>query len=113
MMDMKGMGMKGMGMEGGHMGGMCMHHGHDGGMGMGMGGPMDMMPMMKHVFMKAKMKVLKEKMMKRIEAKEGKKLDAAADLIVDYMLDHFQGKMKRMGKKAELTEKLKDVFMED
>jgi len=108
----KGMGREGMrmGMEGMDVMGM---HGPHGPPSMEMMGPMDMMSMMNHVFMKAKMKVLKEKMMKRIEAKEGKKLDAAADLIVDHMLEHFQGKMERMGKKKELMEKLKDIFMEE
>ena len=99
MMGMNGMGMGGWG---GHM---------------GMGG-MDHEEMYKMIMWKwlpkiAKMELLKEKMKKKFEAAEGKKLDEMADLMVNTMMEKSKMKRERMMKKQELMEKMEEIMSED
>jgi hypothetical protein len=79
----------------------------------------DMAGMMMHLAKKAKFELLKEKMKKRIETVEGKKLDKLADLVVDTMLAKYKLKMElekkheELGEKwEEMEEKMEEIFKE-
>ena len=61
----------------------------------------------------AKMELLKEKMKERLEAAVGKKLDKAADLIVEALLEQYKTEDDLSKKKQELSEKLDKIFSED
>ena len=61
----------------------------------------------------AKMELLKEKMKERLEAASGKKLDKAADLIVEALLEQYKTEGDLSKKKQELGEKLDKIFSED
>lgn len=61
----------------------------------------------------AKMELLKEKMKKRLEAAEGKKLDKVADLIVEALLERYKTDEDISKKRQELSEKLDTIFSED
>ena len=80
------------------MDGMGMMHGHMGmggmGQGMDMGEDMDMKMMLMWLGKKAKFELLKEKIKKKLEAAEGKKLDEVADLVVEGMM--AKAKMKNL-----------------
>lgn len=73
----------------------------------------DKMGMMKCVFKEAKMELMKEKIKKKLEAAEGKKLDAMADALVSGMLEHMKIKMEMWQHKQEMMEKMKTIFMEE
>ena len=60
----------------------------------------------------AKMELLKEKMKKRLEATEGKRLDKVADLIVGALLDQYKTEEDISKRKQELSEKLDKIFEE-
>jgi hypothetical protein len=105
-------------MEGEKMEGSCrggMEHGvYEGHHDQMHGDKMAMMGgMMKCLFKDAKMELMKEKVKKKIEAAEGKKLDAMADLLVSGMLEHMKEKMEMWKKKQEMMEKMKALFMEE
>lgn len=61
----------------------------------------------------AKMELLKEKMKERLEAAIGKKLDKAADLIVEALLEQYKAEGGISKKKHELSEKLDKIFSEE
>jgi hypothetical protein len=65
----------------------------------------DMAGMMMHLAKKAKIELIKEKMKKKLEAVEGKKLDKLADLVVETMLAKYKLKMELEKKHEELGEK--------
>ncbi len=69
----------------------------------------DMAGKMMHLAKEAKMELIKEKMKKRLEAVEGKKLDKLADLVVDTMLAKYKLKGELMKKHDELGEKWEDM----
>lgn len=77
----------------------------------------NMAGIMMHVAKKAKFELIKDKMKKRIEATEGKKLDQLADLVVDTMLAKYKIKMElekkheELGTKwEEMEEKMNEIF---
>lgn len=61
----------------------------------------------------AKMELLKEKIKKRLESVEGKKLDKVAELIVEMLLDYYKTEDDISKKKQEFNEKLEKIFSED
>ena len=61
----------------------------------------------------AKMDLLKEKIKKRLDSVDGKKLDKAAELIVDMLLDYYKTEDDISNKKQEFNEKLEKIFSED
>ena len=58
----------------------------------------------------AKEELIKEKLKKRFEAAEGKKLDEMADLIVKLVIEKHKSKMEMYRKKEELWNHLKSVY---
>ena len=61
----------------------------------------------------AKMYLLKEKIKKKLEAIEGRKLDQAADLIVQALMDHHQDKMHKMKKEQEFRHGFESIFIKE
>ncbi len=66
--------------------------------------------MMMCLVMEAKMELLKEKMKKKLEAVEGKKLDEIANLLVDAKMNFHKAKAEMMMKREEMREKLESVY---
>ena len=60
----------------------------------------------------AKYELLKEKMKKKLELSEGKKLDEMANLMVEAVMEKHKGKMEFMRKKEETRKKLESAFMQ-
>lgn len=58
----------------------------------------------------AKKKLLKEKIMKKLDAKMGAKLDQVAGLLVDAMLEEYKEGRANKERKAELNKKLIEIF---
>jgi hypothetical protein len=56
--------------------------------------------------------VLFEKIKERIEKLDGEKLDALADLVVEASRTKWKTEQEAAKKRAELREKLKDIFQE-
>ena len=73
----------------------------------------DKVELMLFLAKKAKMELLKEKMKKKLDALEGKKLDAVADLIVNAMLGKHKMEREGMEKKEELLDKLDEIWMDE
>lgn len=69
--------------------------------------------MLMHLVMAAKMELIKEKVKKRIEAEEGKKLDEIAGVLVQAKMDYHKKKMEMMEKKEEARERLEEIFGKD
>jgi hypothetical protein len=61
----------------------------------------------------AKMELLKEKLKKRIDATQGKRLDQVADIIAEMMAEKYKAKAAVKRKKKELRQKLEDIMMEE
>lgn len=73
----------------------------------------DKIAMMFHVAKKAKMELIKEKVKKKLEAVEGKKLDKVADLLVEAMLGKYRMKQEAEKKMQEMYEKFEAIFSEN
>jgi hypothetical protein len=73
----------------------------------------DKVEMMLFLAKKARMELLKEKMKKKLDALEGKKLDQVADLIVNAMLGRHKMEREGMEKKEDLLDKLDEIWMEE
>ena len=61
----------------------------------------------------AKMELLKDKIKKKIEAAEGKKLDEMAAVIADMLLEKQKMRMGFKKKKHEMKKKLEEILMEE
>mgnify|MGYP001619185067 CR=1 FL=1 len=61
----------------------------------------------------AKMELLKEKMKKRLEASDGKRLDRVTELIVGALLEHNKAEADVSKRRQELNEQLEKIFSED
>ncbi len=70
----------------------------------------DKMDMMMWLVHSAKTELIKEKMKKKLEANLGKKLDMAADLFVEAMMQEWKGKVENAKRKEELREKFEAIF---
>jgi ABC-type Zn2+ transport system substrate-binding protein/surface adhesin len=66
--------------------------------------------MMWHVVRMARVELLKEKVKKKLEAVEGKKLDEMADLLVEARMELRKAKREFWAKKMDLKEKMMEVF---
>ena len=75
-------------------------------------GKYDKMDMFMYLAHSAKMELIKEKMKKRLEATEGKKLDKVAELFVEAMLEKWKDKAEISKKWEELREKFEAIFKE-
>ena len=73
---------------------------------------MDSKTMMMNLVMKAKMELMKEKIKKKLEIMEGKKLDQMVDLLVEAKLSIQKANMDMMKNKEEMMEKFKDIWGE-
>ena len=60
----------------------------------------------------AKKCLLKDKIKAKLEIKIGKKLDKMADLAVDMMMAKWEMKSKMMEKKADMMEKMHNIWSE-
>ena len=76
------------------------------------GGNYDKTDMFMYLAHSAKMELIKDKMKKKLEATQGKKLDKIADLFVDAMMEKWKDKAELSRKKEELMAKLESIFME-
>ena len=97
-----GMGPEGMRPDGG---GCCQRHGPE--------GERDKFHMMMCMAKEAKMELLQEKIKKKIEATQGKKLDEIAAVIADLMAEKQKSRMGMKKKKMEAKKKLEDILMEE
>ncbi|MEK6967555.1 MAG: hypothetical protein AABX51_02910 [Nanoarchaeota archaeon] len=59
---------------------------------------------------KAKIELLKEKMKQHWQAKEGQKLDKAAELVVDALIAHKQNNLETSEKWQELKDKFDQLW---
>ena len=73
----------------------------------------DKVDMMLFLAKKAKMELLKEKMKKKLDSIEGKKLDEVADLIVTAMMSKHKMAREGMEKREDLLDKLDEIFAEE
>jgi hypothetical protein len=71
------------------------------------------MMMLWHVGKFAKMELLKEKIKKRLEAAQGKKLDKMADFAVEAMNEYHKAKGDMSKKWQEMHEKFESIFKEN
>ena len=71
----------------------------------------DRMGIMLCVAKSAKMELLKEKIKKRLESTEGKKLDKLADFLVESMLDYRKSKIDMIKRHGEMREKFESIIM--
>ena len=69
--------------------------------------------MMMSIAKSAKMELLKEKIKKKIEAAEGKKLDEIATIIADMLMEKQKMKMGIKKKKHEMKKRIEELLMED
>jgi hypothetical protein len=76
-------------------------------------GPEDKLMMMMHMAKGAKMELLKEKVKKKLEAAEGKKLDKIADALVDLLVEKHKAKSAMMRKRMETKKRLEEIMMEE
>ncbi|DAC72735.1 MAG TPA: hypothetical protein DSN98_03675 [Thermoplasmata archaeon] len=68
--------------------------------------------MMWHLVKEAKAELLKEKIKKRLEAVEGKKLDEIANMLVEAKMEMRKAKKEFWKKKMEMKEKMMEIFSE-
>jgi hypothetical protein len=68
--------------------------------------------MLWHVVRKAKMELLKDKIKKKLEATEGKKLDEMADMLVGAHMEMRKARREFWRKKMEMKEKMMEFFTE-
>ena len=66
--------------------------------------------MMWHVVRMARVELLKEKVKRKLEAVEGKKLDEMADLLVEARMELRKAKNEFWAKKMDLKEKMMEIF---
>ena len=69
-----------------------------------------MMDTMMYLAHKAKFELLKEKMKKKIEASDGKRLDQIADIVVEALLESKKEKAESESRMQELREKLDSLL---
>lgn len=62
---------------------------------------------------KAQNELLMEKIKAKLEKRMGDKLDKAADLLIDEMLEKYEAKGENAEKRKELREGLKDIFSQE
>lgn len=70
----------------------------------------DRKAMMMFVVKKAKFELLKEKVKKRLEEKEGKQLDEMADILVEARLELKKAKREFWKKKMQMKERMMELF---
>ena len=75
-------------------------------------GEYDRMAMMMYLAKSAKMELIKEKVKKKLESAEGKKLDKIADLLIEAMAERRKSSIDSEKKMQSFREKLKVIFME-
>jgi hypothetical protein len=63
-----------------------------------------------HLVHEAKMELIKEKVKKKLEAAEGKKLDELAELIVQAKMGMMKTKMQMMKNREEMMEKFSSIW---
>ena len=66
--------------------------------------------MMKYVVIAAKSELLKEKVKKRLEEVEGKKLDEIAKVLVDSKLEFIKAKKEMWKKKKDMKERIWETW---
>lgn len=62
---------------------------------------------------KAKFELLKEKIKKKLEATDGKKLDEAAELLVQTMREKKKAIMQIKKKKYDMQDRLQEIFSKE
>jgi hypothetical protein len=67
---------------------------------------------MMHLVKMARAELLKEKIKKKLEAVEGKKLDEMADLLVEAKMEMRKARREFWKKKMEMKEKMWEIFNE-
>lgn len=72
----------------------------------------DQKAMMFHLVKMAKAELLKEKIKKKIESIEGKKLDEIAAMLVESKMELRKAKRDFWKKKMEMKEKMMEIFSE-
>jgi hypothetical protein len=73
----------------------------------------DMMGMLMCLAKDAHVELLKEKIKKKIDATQGKKMDEIAQVIADAMAEKMKMKMGKMRKKREMREEIEEILMEE
>jgi hypothetical protein len=68
--------------------------------------------MMWHLVKEARAELLKEKIKKRLEAIEGKKLDEMAGMLIEARMEIKKAKREFWKKKMEMKEKMMEIFSE-
>ena len=76
-------------------------------------GEYDKLDMFLYMAKGAKMELLKEKMKKRLESSDGKKLDSIAELIVGALLEQYKLESDASKRRQELNEQLEKIFAGD
>lgn len=71
---------------------------------------MDRMSMTMCLVKEAKMDILKEKIRKKLEEADGKRLDKIADLLVEAVIEHRKGKEDMHKKREEMRSRLESAF---
>ena len=72
----------------------------------------DRKAMMWHLVKEARAELLKEKIKKKLEAIEGKKLDEMAEMLVQARMELKKAKREFWKKKMEMKEKMMEIFSE-
>lgn len=70
----------------------------------------DQKMMMLHLVKMAKIELLKEKIKKKLEATQGKKLDEIANILVEAKTEMHNAKKEFWKKKMEAKEKMMEIF---
>jgi len=73
----------------------------------------DKFGMMMCLAKEAHMELLKEKLKRRIDSTQGKKMDEIVSVIADAMAEKMKARMEAKRRKHEMWEKLEEILMEE